>query len=104
MVSWPLSRPPPHLNLLPPCAARAEKQPANELWTLPALLTGLSKLGIGVEQLRLLMVPGKRVFHALAAILAHVQAPLWRLYKLQDLLREIQGIVRFGVERSLLRG
>ena len=30
-----------------------------------------SELGVGVEQLRLLVVPGKRVFHALAAILAH---------------------------------
>ena len=62
-----------------------------------------SELGVGAEQLRLLMVPGKRVFHALAAILAHQQAPLRIVDQLQDLLGEIRWIVGLGVERGALR-
>ena len=50
------------------------------------------------------MVPGKRLFHALAPILAHARAPLRIVDELQDLLGEIDGIVGLGVERCVLRG
>src|SRR4029077_11006112 len=64
------------LELLLPFATRAGEQPAHGAQEFPATAAQLSELGVGAEQLRLLMVPGKRVFHALAAILAHEQAPL----------------------------
>ena len=49
------------------------------------------------------MVPGKRLFHALAAIVAHEGAALRIVDERQDLLGEIDGIVGLGVERCVLR-
>ena len=91
-------------RLLLPLGARAWKQPADGVQEFPAPPVELGELGIGVQQLRLFMVPGKRLFHAFAAILTHARAPPRIVDELQDPLGEIDGIVGLGVERCVLCG